>query len=123
MKKKTRPGVDKVKPKGWFKTSLHITDRLRSSVGLFHHVLVYMGDLQLAHPALNLSTLDAGIYGTPPSCLKVRGGGGWVAYSILVSAQGPLVLGLGLKGLGPGLDNSGKFQVKFKVEAKVEGPS
>ena len=28
-----------------------------------------------------------------------------VAYSILVSAQGPLVLGLGLKGLGPGLDN------------------
>ena len=30
----------------------------------------------------------------------------WVAYSILVSAQGPLVLGLGLKGLGPGLDNN-----------------
>ena len=29
----------------------------------------------------------------------------WVAYSILVSTQGPLVLGLGLKGLGPGLDN------------------
>ena len=37
------------------------------------------------------------VCGTPPSCLKVRG---WVvAYSILVSAQGPLVLGL-----GPGLD-------------------
>ena len=39
--------------------------------------------------------------GTPPSCLKVVG---WwvvvVAYSILVSAQGPLVLVLGLKGLG-----------------------
>ena len=42
------------------------------------------------------------------------GGGGWVvAWSILVSAQGPLVLGLGLKakgfgakGLGPGLDKS-----------------
>ena len=37
------------------------------------------------------------------------GGGGWwwvvVAWSNLVSAQGPLVLGLGLKGLGPGLDN------------------
>ena len=36
--------------------------------------------------------------------------GGWVAYSILVSAQGPLVLGFrtkgfGAKGLGPGLDN------------------
>ena len=47
--------------------------------------------------------------GTPPSCLKVRG---WwwvvvvvVAWSNLVSAQGPLILGLGLKGLGPGLDN------------------
>ena len=37
-------------------------------------------------------------------------GVGWVAYEILVSAQGPLVLSLGLKGLGlwglgPGLDN------------------
>ena len=36
-----------------------------------------------------------------------------VAYSILVSAQGPLVLGLGFldfgaKGLGPGLDNTGR---------------
>ena len=27
----------------------------------FHHVLVYMGDLHLVHPALNLSILDAGI--------------------------------------------------------------
>ena len=27
-------------------------------------------------------------------------GGGWVAWSNLVSAQGPLVLGLGQKGLG-----------------------
>ena len=54
----TRPGVDKVKPKGWFKYSL-LT--LRISVGLFHHVLVYMGDLQLVHTELNLSTLDAGI--------------------------------------------------------------
>ena len=35
-----------------------LTDRLRSSVRLFHHVLVYMGDLHLVHPALNLSTLD-----------------------------------------------------------------
>ena len=41
------------------------------------------------------------------------GVGGWVvgAYSILVSAQGPLVLGLGLKGLGPGLDNKHFFEV------------
>ena len=30
-------------------------------LGLFHHVLVYTGDLQLVHPALNLSTLDTGI--------------------------------------------------------------
>ena len=28
-----------------------------------------------------------------------------VAYEILVSAQGPLVLGFWAKGLGPGLDN------------------
>jgi len=28
-----------------------------------------------------------------------------VAHEILVSAQGPLVLGFGAKGLGPGLDN------------------
>ena len=38
---------------------------------------------------------------------------GWVAHKILVSAQGPLVLGLGqkglgLRGLGPGLDNNVK---------------
>ena len=51
----TRPGVDKVKPKGWFKYSL------QSSVGLFHHVLVYMVDLYLVLPALNLSFLDSGI--------------------------------------------------------------
>ena len=42
--------------------------------------------------------------GTPPSCLKVMGRVvGWgvvVAHEILVSAQGPLVLVLGLKGLG-----------------------
>ena len=35
---------------------------------------------------------------------KIKDGGGWVAYSILVLAQGPLVLGLGV--LGPGLDNN-----------------
>ena len=38
-----------------------LTDRLRISVGLFQHVLVYMGDLLLVDPALNWSTLDAGI--------------------------------------------------------------
>ena len=30
-------------------------------MGLFHHILVYMGNLQLVHPAMNFSTLDAGI--------------------------------------------------------------
>ena len=30
-------------------------------MGLLHHALVFMGDLQLVDPALNLSTLDAGI--------------------------------------------------------------
>ena len=35
-----------------------------------------------------------------------RVGWGWVvAHEILVSAQGPLVLGFGANGLGPGLDN------------------
>ena len=33
----------------------------------------------------------------------VGGGGGWVAWSNLVSAQGPLVLGLGLRVWGQGL--------------------
>ena len=39
--------------------------------------------------------------------LRLWDGVGWVAYEILVSAQGPLVLGFGAKGLGPGpgLDN------------------
>ena len=37
--------------------------------------------------------------------LKSYGVGCVVAYEILVSAQGPLVLGFGAKGLGPGLDN------------------
>ena len=83
-------------------------------MGLFHHVLVFMGDLQLVHPALNLSTLDAGILimegtdlrcsysycafcGTPPSCLKVRvGGGGLEQFSV---SPRPLGFGFGIKGL------------------------
>ena len=32
-----------------------------------------------------------------------------MAYRILVSAQGPLVLGFGFRGLGPGLDNISKI--------------
>ena len=34
---------------------------IRNSARLFHHVLFNMGDLQLVLPALNLSTLNAGI--------------------------------------------------------------
>ena len=37
--------------------------------------------------------------------LKSYGWGGGVALEVLVSAQGPLFLGFGAKGLGPGLDN------------------
>ena len=55
-------------------------------------------------------------------------GGWWVAWSNLVSAQGPLVLGLGQKGLGPGLDNYHKcacLPVKrepkpFKLKLTIE---
>ena len=31
-------------------------------MGLFHQVLVYMGDQHLVHPALNLTILDVGIF-------------------------------------------------------------
>ena len=46
------------------------------------------------------------VCGTPPSssCLKV------IAYRILVSALG--LIGLGTKGLGPGLDNKSCTQLK-----------
>ena len=57
--------------------------------------------------------------GTPPPCLKVIGWGvrGGVAHEILVSGQGPMVLGLGLKGLVPGLDNmQGKVRSKLGPE-------
>ena len=67
---------------------------------LFHHVLVYRGDLHLVHPALNLSTLNLKMMQQVslmmfslnmvacllacPSCLKVIGwgGGGVVAHEI-----------------------------------------
>ena len=48
--------------------------------------------------------------GPQPSCLKVMGWGGVVAHEILVSAQGPMVLGfwvfgfLGFGAKGFGLD-------------------
>ena len=56
---------------------------------------------------------------TPPSCLKVMGGGvGWVALEILVSAQGPLFLGFGAKGLGPGLDNTNTNKIDTATKEK-----
>ena len=57
--------------------------------------------------------------------LKSYSGWWWVAYSILVSAQGPLVLvlelkGFRIKGLGPGLDNkSGRYFV-FTIQVSFQ---
>ena len=48
---KTRPGVDKVKPKGWFKYSLKIDKGVVWDCSTMHLVLL----------SLNLSILDAGI--------------------------------------------------------------
>ena len=42
-------------PSGYFRLTIWNSSRL------FHHVLFNMGDLHLILPALNLSTLDAGI--------------------------------------------------------------
>ena len=97
---------------------------------MFHHVLLNMGDLHLVLPALNLSTLNDGILIMMTPDIFVAGQEGrtivrhsyslsfivglllhalklWVvvAYSILVSAQGPLVfvfLVFGFWGLGFG---------------------
>ena len=102
LKLVTRPGVDKVKPKVWFKYSFFCwTSRGGHS-----------------EPFLLFEFLC----GTPPSCLKVMGGGGGgvvVAYEILVSAQGPLVLGfwgLGLRVWGLGV-------TIFKIKSCVKDPS
>ena len=48
------------------------------------------------------------VYGTPPSCLKVRGWvvvGGLQHFSVSPRPLGFEFLGFGAKGLGPGLDN------------------
>ena len=49
--------------------------------------------------------------------------GGWMAYIILVSAQGPLVLGFGTKGfgakgLGPGLDNISHLHIGIALSMR-----
>ena len=44
---------------------------------------------------------------------------GWVAHETLVLAQGPLVLGLGLEGLGPGLDNISKSNILEETKNTV----
>ena len=46
--------------------------------------------------------------------IKVMGGVvGLVAHEILASAQGPLFLGFGAKGLGPGLDKKSMHKLSF----------
>ena len=88
-------------------------------MGLFHNVLVYMGDLHLVLLALNLSIMDAGILimvqqvrlmmfslnimdypvlWDPSSCLKVMGWvvGGLKHFSVSLRPLGSLnLLGLG----------------------------
>ena len=68
----------------------HVKDQIYNN----NPVLIYMGDLHLVLPALNLSILDAGIL------IMVKTSGGvckwlcgwvrWVAYVILVSVPVPL---------------------------------
>ena len=100
-----------------FSTPYRLT--IRKSARLLNIVLFNMGDLHLVLPALNLSTLNAGILIMMQQVRLMMFSLNTVDYSmsflllstfheILVSAQGPLVLGflgLGLRGLGPGLDN------------------
>ena len=74
------------------------------------------------------TVLDCSIVycGTPPLCLKVMGWGWVVAHKILVSAQGPLVfgfLGLGLRGLGPGLDNRTQITIQHLKQCLISHPS
>ena len=40
---------------------MKLVDLLSNSAGLVHHVLIYMGDLNLVLPALNSLPWDAGI--------------------------------------------------------------
>ena len=49
--------------------------------------------------------------GTPPSCLKVIGGGGLQHFSVspILLGFGFGTKGFGAKGLGPGLDNCFEF--------------
>ena len=105
------------------------------SAGLFHHVLIYMGDLHLVIPALNLSSLDAGILIMVQQVRLMIFSLNMMDYSmsflyhvILVSAPGPLGLigslnwvglcwGSGTKGLGAGLGNInfGSHQVLSRI--------
>ena len=51
---RTRPGDNNVKPTVWFKPPYRYWLDTRNSAGLFHHVFIYMGDLHLFLPAMNL---------------------------------------------------------------------
>ena len=57
-------------------------------MGLFHHVVVYMGDLHLVHPALNLSILDAGTTSKIDDLLKFAFLGKFPPYDRIVTEGG-----------------------------------
>ena len=100
---KTRLGVDKVKPKVWFKYSLKITNR--NSSGLFQHVLIISTweTCILVLPGLNLTTFMLKSYWVV--------GGGPQDFSVSPSPLGPnWVFELGWTGLGSGL---GVFGIRF----------
>ena len=52
-------GLIRLSPRYGLSTPYRLT--IRNSARLFHNVLCNMGDLHLVFPALNLSTLNAGI--------------------------------------------------------------
>ena len=56
LKKKLDRGSIRSSPRYDLRTAYGLTNR--NSAELFHHVLIYMGDLHLVLPALNLSTPD-----------------------------------------------------------------
>ena len=120
IQKENQTGVDKVKPKGWFKYSLQIDLKEHCwTVPNWRHEFGPSFWVKNRGDYFETLLLFEFFCGTPPSCLKVVEWW-WVAYRILLSAPGPFrfnwVLdligtwqGLGLGGLGPGLDKNLKM--------------
>ena len=93
-----------------FSTPYRLT--IRNSTTLFNIVLFNMGDLHLVLPALNLSTLNAGILIMMQQVRLMMFSLNMVDYSMsfLSLTKAPWFwffgfLALGAKGSGPGLDN------------------